>query len=182
MRGVLLLAWDYFTFATSAILNFLHSIRYLQFQICMQSEFYPFQADDSRLYFKFLSVSPEKTIQKIVYFVPVSPKSQIYNLALVDLLPDGSYCDMAITNNHDLEKVMGTVFKCVEAFFLHYPTAEIYFTGSTLSRTRLYRIILSRELSKLVKNYEIYGSNDSCTEAFEPNKNYISFTVKLKNV
>ena len=34
----------------------------------MDLEFYPFYADDDRLYFDFLSVSPERTIRKAVIF------------------------------------------------------------------------------------------------------------------
>jgi hypothetical protein len=146
----------------------------------MQSEFYPFQSDDDRLYFDFLSVSPEKTIRKAVFFSQLQGGLYRFNLALVDILPDGRYCDITVSNNHDIEKVLGTVAKCIEAFFEHYPSAQIYIKGSTSSRTRLYRIIFSRELPKLTENYEIYGSIDSLVEPFELNGNYTSFILKLK--
>lgn len=145
----------------------------------MQSEFYPFQADESRLYFDFLSVGPEKIIKKAVTFTPLSA-GQIFNLALVDVLPDGSLCDKTISNNGDLEKVMSTVIQCVARFFECYPSADIYLQGNTPARNRLYRIIMARELSIIRKYYEIYGTIDSFVEPFEANRNYQLYILRKR--
>lgn len=161
------------------LLNFLHSIWYLEFQSCMQSEFYPFQSDDSRLYFEFLSVSPARSIRKAVMFTPLS-SNRAFNLALLDILPDKTFCGQTISNNGDLEKVMATVAQCIAHFFEHYPSADIYLQGNTPTRTRLYRIIISRELQKIRKYYEIYGTIDSKLELFESNKNYELYLLRRK--
>ncbi|MDR6808353.1 hypothetical protein J2Y45_005297 [Dyadobacter sp. BE34] len=143
----------------------------------MDLEFYPFYADDDRLYFDFLSVSPERTIRKAVIFTPLSAH-EVFNLALVDVRPDGSICDKTISNNGDLEKVMATVFQCVAQFFESYPWADIYLQANTPARNRLYRIIISKELSRIKKYYEIYGTIDSVTETFEPGKEYHHYIIK----
>jgi hypothetical protein len=147
----------------------------------MQSEFYPWQSDDNRLYFEFLSVGPEKIIPKAVLFSPFQHLTNRFNLALADIKEDGSLCDIAVSNNHDLDKVMATVANCIATFFKHYPTAEIYIQGNTPSRTRLYQIIFSRELSIVTQNYEIYGTIGLVTEPFQPNRNYSSFLLKRKS-
>jgi hypothetical protein len=147
----------------------------------MQSEFYPFQSDDDRHYFEFLSVGPEKTIEKAVVFTLVDASTNLFNLALVDILSDGSHCDKIVSNNGDLEKVMATVAECIAVFFEHYPSAGVYVKGSTPSRNRLYRIVFSRELSKIKKYYELHGLTGSFIESFEANKSYDVYLLKLKN-
>ena len=147
----------------------------------MDLEFYPFYADDDRLYFSFLSVSPERTIQKAIIFTPLSAH-RIFNLALVDVLPDGSFCDQTISNNGDLEKIMATVIQCIAQFFESYTQADIYLQANTPAKNRLYRIIISRELSRIKKYYEIYGINDSVTEPFQAGREYHHYIIKLRGI
>ncbi|WP_426292064.1 DUF6934 family protein [Dyadobacter endophyticus] len=146
----------------------------------MQSEFYPFQSDDSRLYFEFLSVSPKKTIEKAVVFTLIDSNTNLFNLALVDILSDGSHSDKTVSNNGDFEKIMATVAECVGVFFRVHPAARVHVQGSTPSRNRLYRIVFARELSKIKKNYELHGLIGSLTEPFEVNKDYNVYLLKLK--
>lgn len=147
----------------------------------MDLEFYPVYADADRLYFDFLSVSAEKTVRKAVFFTPLS-EHKVFNLALVDVRPDGSVCDKTISNNGDLEKIMATVIHCVARFFEFYPQADIHIQANTPARNRLYRIIISKELSRIKKYYEIYGMTDSVAEPFEPGREYRLYTIKLKSV
>jgi len=147
----------------------------------MQSEFYPFQSDDDRLYFDFLSISPEKPIRKAVLFTEFPQKRRLFNLALVDVLPNGELSDIASSgNNLDLKKVMATVAECIRLFLRKYPDAEIQIQANTPEKNRLYRIIIACELSNIEKYYEIYGSNGSFAEPFEVNKTYKIFTLKLR--
>jgi hypothetical protein len=148
----------------------------------MQSEFYPFQSDDDRLYFDFVSVSHDKTITKAVIFTEFPYAKHLFNLALVDVLPDGKLSDMAIsTYNLDLKKVMATVAECIRLFLRKYPDAEIQIRANTPEKNRLYRIIIARELSNIGKYYELYGNNGSFTEPFETNKTYKVYTLKLRS-
>ncbi|SDG87450.1 hypothetical protein SAMN04487996_124107 [Dyadobacter soli] len=114
----------------------------------MQSEYYPFQADDDLLYFEFLSVSYNKTIRKAVLFTEFQYSNGLFNLALLDVLPNGELSDIASPeNNLDLEKVMSTVSQCIRIFLERYPYAEIKIQGNTPAKSRLYRMVLGKELS-----------------------------------
>lgn len=147
----------------------------------MQSEFYPFESDDERLYFEFLSVSAEKSIRKAVLFTEFPHSSRLFNLALVDVLPNGDMSDIASSdNNLDLKKVMATVAECIRLFLIKNPDAGIQIQGNTPAKSRLYRIIIARELSNIRKYYEIYGSNGAFAEPFAINKTYMAYTLKLR--
>jgi hypothetical protein len=61
---------------------------------------------------------------------------------LGDVDEDGNKSDLSISNNNDLEKVFSTVIHSLEDFFEIHPTSKVYFTGSSYSRTRLYRITI----------------------------------------
>lgn len=147
----------------------------------MQAESYPFQSDDDRLYFEFWSVGSRKTIRKVVLFTEFPYKKRLFNLALLDVLPDGELSDIVMSrNNLDLKKVMATVSQCIRLFLERYPDAEIKIEGNTPAKNRLYRIVLARELSNIVKYYEIYGDNGSFAEPFERNKHYKVYILKLR--
>ncbi|WP_234670292.1 DUF6934 family protein [Dyadobacter sp. CY261] len=174
---------DYFTFATHTTAQLPASIWYSQFRVSMQSEFYPFQSDDDRLYFDFFSVSYDKTITKAVVFTEFSYAKRLFNLALVDVLSDGELSDMATSgNNLDLEKVMATVSQCIRLFFEKYPDAEIQIQGNTPAKNRLYRMVITRELSNIRKYYEIYGANGPLAEPFEVGKAYKAYVLKLRTL
>ncbi|MER0442874.1 hypothetical protein [Emticicia sp. W12TSBA100-4] len=80
-----------------------------------------------------------------------------------------------------MEKVVATVIRTMLRFFEKYPTKMIYVEGSTAERTRLYRIIISRELSEIEKIFTIYGLLGSDTEIFKKNQNYNAFVIALQS-
>lgn len=57
----------------------------------------------------------------------------------------------------------------------------VYIEGSTAERTRLYQIIIAREISEIEKIFTIYGLLDSVLEPFQKNQNYNAFVIVLKN-
>lgn len=59
--------------------------------------------------FDFKSVSNEKIILKKVIFSLIPNTYNYYNLALVDVLEDGNYDDLSISNNNDLKEILSTV-------------------------------------------------------------------------
>ena len=87
---------------------------------------------------------------------------------------------MVISNNGDSEKVLATVISSVYAFTDKYPDSYIYSTGSTLTRTRLYRMGISKYLAEVVNDFEIYGEVNNSWEPFEKGVEYLSFLVKRK--
>jgi hypothetical protein len=83
----------------------------------------------------------KKKIQKIVDFVPIG-KGNIVNLGFGDVLPDGSLDDTANSNNGDIIKVLATVVDILRDFTGLYPRSDVFFTGSTKERTKLYNWII----------------------------------------
>lgn len=147
----------------------------------MKQQYYKYLRDEDCLWFEFESVSNQKTVRKIVVYTPFQDNPDVFNLALADALSDGSYSDKTVTNNEDMEKVMATVIRTMLRFFEKYPTKMVYVEGSTSERTRLYRIIISRELSEIEKIFTIYGLLGSDTEIFKKNQNYNAFVIALQS-
>lgn len=146
----------------------------------MKQPFYPYESNSEGLIYEFESVSTIQTIRKIVVFSPLPENPEIFNLALGDYLQDGTISDLTVSNNSDMEKVMATVIQTMFRFFEKYPDNFLYFKGSTPQRTRLYRIIISRELSEAHKVFELYGAIDEKLEPFKENRPYDFFIIALK--
>jgi len=58
-----------------------------------------------------------------------------------------------------------------------YGNQLIYATGSTTARTRLYQISISKQLSEISTEFEIYGIFNLEVFPFERNVNYDAFLV-----
>jgi hypothetical protein len=102
-------------------------------------------------------------------------------LSLADKLPDGSLDFLNVSNNGDFEKVMATIAQIMLSFFEQNPNAIVAFTGSTPQRTRLYRIILVKELKRISDRFTIKGLTDRGIENFVPNQDYLGFIIFNKN-
>ncbi|SIS92468.1 hypothetical protein SAMN05421788_102120 [Filimonas lacunae] len=76
--------------------------------------------------------------------------------------------DMVITNNSDTEKVLATVAAIVVDFTSRFPDTLIYAEGSSPSRTRKYRMGITRLWNEIVPHFEIFGIKDDDT--LEPYK------------
>lgn len=77
--------------------------------------------------------------------------------------------------------VMATVIQIVEEFLKIKPEYFVIFKRSDERRQRLYRIIISRELLKIQKKFDIFGGigEDSIVN-FEPNKEYDFYIIRQK--
>jgi hypothetical protein len=62
---------------------------------------------------------------------------------------------LSISNNGDSPKVLATVASTVYAFLERYPDAYVFATGSTNSRTRLYRMGISANYLEIRKDFNI---------------------------
>lgn len=82
----------------------------------------------------------------------------IYNLAFGDIIENGEIDDYCITDNGDRNKILATVFDVVNTYTARYPERMIYFRGSTIERTRLYRIAIGLNLEELSRVFDIYRS------------------------
>lgn len=146
----------------------------------MQLPAYDLYTSDDSLIYEFDSISPAKTIRKVIAYDPFPDNPQVFNLSLGDKLADGTVNDLVRSNNDDLEKVMATVAKTLLTFFNRYPDSLVYFKGSTDSRTRLYQIVLAQELEQARQWFIIEGITPDGIEKFTLSKTYQAFLLRLK--
>ena len=143
---------------------------------------YPLASSDQLMTFEFISEGRKGLIHKLVRYQPTNLKS-VYNLAFGDKdYTTGEIDDTMISDNGDSEKVLTTVVATVYAFTDKYPNAWIYATGSTKSRTRLYRMGIAKFLSEIEDDFEVLGERKDDWEAFEKDVEYDGFLVKRKQV
>ena len=143
---------------------------------------YPLASSDNMMTFEFISEGPKGLIYKHVRFQPTN-LHDVYNLAFGDKDHlTGNIDDMVISNNGDGEKVLASVISTIYAFTDKFPNAWIYATGSTKSRTRLYRMGITKFLSEAEENFEILGERNDEWETFRQNIEYESFLVRRKKI
>jgi len=136
----------------------------------------------SKSIFEFTSVGPKGKIPKIIIFSKKEAEN-IYNLAFGDYdIHSGHVNDRVVSNNLDSEKVLATVIQSLYIFFNKYPKSIVIARGSTKSRTRLYRMGISKFHEQVSDVFYIMGKETEVSnwEEFELNKEYISFAVQLK--
>lgn len=95
--------------------------------------------------FEFVSNGRRGNIRKRVAFTETD-QFNIYNLAFGDIDEADEINDLAVSDNGDRNKVLATVVSIVEIYTKRYPNRWIIFKGSTLHRTRLYRMAVSLHL------------------------------------
>ncbi len=142
---------------------------------------YALTAEQSMMIFEFISEGPNGQIVKIVQYTETNTKG-VYNLAFGDRDASGALDDFSISNNGDREKVLATVVATIFAFTDTRPDAWIYAAGSTKSRTRLYRMGLSKYLEAMQNDFEVYGLRNQEWEIFVKGIEYEAFLAKRKNV
>ena len=136
---------------------------------------YPLASSDKLMTFEFTSEGQKGLIEKLVRFQETNVKN-VYNLAFGDKdLTTGDIDDKVISNNGDSEKVLATVAATLYAFTDKYPNAWIYATGSTKSRTRLYRMGITKFLSEVTEDFEVLGEKDEDWFPFKKNVEYLYF-------
>jgi hypothetical protein len=141
--------------------------------------FYPVEPHESPFeVYRFFSISETRTVQKVVIFSPID-RPLVVNLALMDVLEDGSLSDLTVTNNRDISTVLATVSQITAEFLSRYPTFIVMFTGSDKRRTSLYSAILTRRLNEFREHYVIMGEFDEVSEPFRPNQDYDRFYIQL---
>jgi len=146
----------------------------------MEEKAYSFSLVRTEFRYEFFSTSTEKVVKKVVLFTETSA-SMVYNLALLDELENGELSDISETNNNDLVMVMATVIQIVDEFLKIKPEYFVIFRGSDERRQRLYRIIISRELLKIQKKFDIFGGiGEDFIADFEPNEEYDFYIIRQK--
>ncbi|MCU0324662.1 MAG: hypothetical protein MUF45_05355 [Spirosomaceae bacterium] len=146
----------------------------------MKVEKYNLKSGSDFTRFEFISEGPKGTIRKLIEFQETN-NPNIYNLAFGDFNPiSHEIDDLAVSDNHDTEKVLATVVAAVYAFFHKYPEVYIYATGSTKARTRLYRMGISRFYENIKEDFYLYGHYNDEFEEFVIGKDYDGFLAQRK--
>jgi len=141
---------------------------------------YKLSADHSLTVYEFVSEGPKGKIIKIVQYSETNLKD-FFNLGFGDKdIVTGAINDTVITNNDDSQKVLATVAATVYAFTNKNPNSWIYATGSTKSRTRLYRMGITNNLIEIMQDFEVYGLRDDQWEEFKIKVEYEAFLIKRK--
>ena len=130
--------------------------------------------------YRFFSEGPNGSIEKRVYFQSL-PVPNRYNLALCDIIY-GKENYENITGNKDLDMVFGTIAAIVQHFINSFPNAEVYLTGNTKAKTRLYQIKVANNLEEIQTDFEVYGCKVDAGPftSFRKGENYTGILVKRK--
>lgn len=146
----------------------------------MNEPSYPFSRVEDRFVFEFDSVSDTKIVRKLVEFRLIDADMALYNLALVDIMSDGTASDLSVSNNQDMPKVLATVFRALLYFFDKNPQSKVLIQGSTKSRTRLYQMAIVKYLLEIEHKFSIWGFIEEDFENFVKGKNYEGFIIGQK--
>ena len=147
----------------------------------MQEEPYQFERPTTEICYNFKSLSQEKTVNKRVTFTSADFQN-IYHLALLDVLNDGSTSDITETRNKDMKTVLATVLKIVKDFLDRNSGNIIVFKGSDKRRHRLYRLLLTRELSMIQQGFNVFGIilSQERPELFQADQDYEYYLITKK--
>lgn len=146
----------------------------------MKVEKYHLKSDKTFTHFEFTSVGLNGAIKKIVEFQTTS-FSNLFNLAFGDKDSiTGEIDDLAISNNGDMQKVLGTVVAALYIFFDKNPEAIVYATGSTPARTRLYRMGITKFYNDIQRDFYLYGRIGNQLYTFETAVEYEGFVALRK--
>lgn len=145
----------------------------------MQLPAYQYKTNDSFLDYEFISEGPKGRIKKVVRFTQIT--HSVFNLGFGDLDEEsGEISDLAVSNNNDSRKVLATVAATVNDVTIKYPGIWVVAKGSTLSRTRLYRMGITNHWAEISADFEIYGLKEENWEPFEQCRDYEAFLVRRK--
>lgn len=146
----------------------------------MKYDKYEVNAEPCLTIYEFVSEGPKGEITKLVEYNKTGMEG-VYNLGFGDKdLLTGQMNDVVVTDNGDSKKVLATVASTIFAFFNKYPDAWIYATGSSKSRTRLYRMGISNNLTEISQIFDVYGLVEDVWYDFERNIEYDAFLIKRK--
>ena len=145
----------------------------------MQLPRYLYRTNNNFLDYEFNSIGPKGSIKKVVRFTQIGVN--IYNLGFGDLEEQtGEISDISVTNNNDSRKVLATVASTVHDFTPEYPETWVVAKGSTVSRTRLYRMGITNHWDEIKNDFEIFGLKDAAWYPFELRREYEAFLIRRK--
>ena len=76
--------------------------------------------------------------------------------------------------------MLATVASTVHDFTLEYPETWVVAKGSTVSRTRLYRMGITNHWEEIKKDFEVFGLKDAAWHPFELRRDYEAFLIRRR--
>jgi hypothetical protein len=144
----------------------------------MNKPTYEVQASSNGLNYYFESINDGITIQKIVTYLPTEADDLIFQLVFGDLTADGMIDVLSVSNNQDRNVILTTVVSTLSDFFEKHPNKMVVFTGSTKSRTRLYRATIAKFIETTELYYQVFGIfEDNSTEIFNKQHSYYAYLI-----
>lgn len=147
----------------------------------MNIEKYPVVVGETSMVFEFVSIGIKGRINKLVIYSETDLQN-FYNLGFGDKNEStGEIDDEVVTNNGDSERVLATVASTLYTFTDKFPDAKIFATGSTKSRTRLYRMGISNNLLAIKQDFDVFGMDEKDNwHPFTKQTAFEAFLVKRK--
>lgn len=147
----------------------------------MKLDRYELKVGGNFVTFEFISEGPKGKIIKVIQFQKID-ETDVYNLAFGDYdLLTGKLDDKVITDNGDSEKVLATVVSAIYLFTEKYSNVWVYATGSTVARTRLYRMGINKYFDIASKDFDILGEQQNAFTWYEKGEDYQAFVVRRNN-
>jgi hypothetical protein len=142
---------------------------------------YDILPDETNHIYEFISKGKNGKIYKMVKFQETN-LTDVYNLGFGDKDPlTEEIDDMVVSDNGDMEKVLATVISIIYVFTEKFPDKWVFIQGSSPVRTRLYRIIITKYLNLIKKDFFLKCWLNGEWEDFLPNVIYQGFAIKRKN-
>ncbi|KGO85742.1 hypothetical protein Q765_15105 [Flavobacterium rivuli WB 3.3-2 = DSM 21788] len=140
--------------------------------------------------FEFVSEGTKGTIVKAIVYT-VTDSEMVYNLGFGDKIildeetGEIDVDDSVISDNGDRDMVLATVAKSAYIFTEIYPERALFFMGSTVSRTRLYRMAISKNFEEISKTFSIFGAilqvdGGIVDVPFDSKTDFYGFLIKRK--
>lgn len=146
----------------------------------MKVERYNLKTSSKGRRYEFVSEGPKGVIRKLIEFQETYDPG-LFNLAFGDRDPlTEELDDLNVSDNGDTQKVLATVVAAVYAFCDQHPDIYVYASGSTKSRTRLYRMGITKYLEEMRQDFHLYGQVGDDFIDFDPGMDYDGFLAQRK--
>jgi hypothetical protein len=135
---------------------------------------YSYTTDKTFQAYSFISHGPNGPIHKIAKFNELYPNA--YNFGFGDYdAKTGDISDTKVSNNGDIELIMGTIGSIIYDFTNLFPKARVLIQGTNTARTRLYQMHITRHWHDIEPVFKIYGLLNDQWELFKKGINYEAF-------
>lgn len=141
---------------------------------------YSIEASGSLLKYEFHSEGPKGKVRKQVVFKAFENNPTVFNIGFGDVDRHGNINDEIVTNNSDSQKVLATIALTIFKFYETHTDCYVFATGSTSTRTRLYRIGIANNLEEIQNDFNVWGFIENSWEFFIKGREYEAFLIKKK--